>query len=102
MSELRVPACANCGHAVWPPHLACARCGAGEWIEVPVSHGEVLDLTDTAGPDGDPIRLGTVRLDVGPPVIARCDGCEAGDQVELELVDGGLHARPKAGSKQSA
>lgn len=95
MSTFAIPACADCGHAVWPPHLACARCGSGEWTEVPVSGGTVREVTDTAGIDGGSIRLGTVRLSAGPKAIARCEGCEAGDEVTVELVDGGLHARRK-------
>jgi uncharacterized OB-fold protein len=104
MSAFAVPACAECGHAAWPPRLACACCGASEWTEVPVSSGTVTEVTDAPGGDGDAIRLGTVRLALpgspeGPPVIARCEGCEAGDEVTVELVDGALRALPAPGGK---
>jgi Rubredoxin-like zinc ribbon domain (DUF35_N) len=112
MSEFAVPACANCGHTVWPPHLACSHCGSGEWTEVPASSGTVLEVTDAPGSDGVSIRLGTVRLAVpygrqesirnsstegeaGPEVIARCEGCSAGDDVVLEMSDGALRALRK-------
>ncbi len=92
-----VAACADCGHAVWPPRLACAVCGGAEWGEVDASAGIVLDVTDAPGASGETVRLGTVRLILaatvdGPPVIARCEGCEPGDPVALELTDGALWA----------
>jgi uncharacterized OB-fold protein len=95
-----IPACANCGHAVWPPRLACAVCGAAEWTEVDASTGTVLEVTDTPGASGETIRLGTVELILaatvdGPPVIARCEGCEPGNPVALDLTDGALRARPR-------
>ncbi len=96
-----VPACANCGHAVWPPRLACPVCGAAEWAEVDASTGTVLDFTDTAGASGAPIRIGTVQLTLGatvsdgPPVIAIVDKAKAGDEVELEFDENGLRARRK-------
>ena len=100
MSDFKVPACANCGHAVWPPRLACPVCGAAEWTEVDASTGTVLEVTDAPGASGEVVRLGTVRLILaatvdGPPVIARCDGCEPGDSVALDLTDGALRARPR-------
>jgi uncharacterized OB-fold protein len=100
MSGFAVPACGNCGHAVWPPRLACPVCGAAEWTEVDASTGTALEVTDTPGASGEAIRLGTVQLILaetvdGPPVIARCEGCEPGDEVDLELVDGALRARPR-------
>ncbi|HET9185659.1 MAG TPA: zinc ribbon domain-containing protein [Solirubrobacterales bacterium] len=64
MSDFAIPACANCGHAIWPPRLACAVCGAAEWTEVPVPTGTLLDVTEAPGYDGTSLRLGTVRLAV--------------------------------------
>jgi hypothetical protein len=116
MTEFAVPACTNCGHAIWPPRLACPVCGAAEWEEVPAPTGTLLDVTEAPGYDGGPIRLGTVRLAVlygaegakknswpegeGPPAIAGVDaGLEPGDSVSLELVDGALRARPQSAEK---
>ena len=88
-----VPACAKCGHAVWPPRLACPVCGAAEWTEVDASIGTVLEVTETPGASGETVRLGTVGLDVGPPVIAVIEEAVAGEKVELELRDRALRAR---------
>ena len=52
MSDFQVPACANCGHAIWPPRLACPVCGAAEWTEVPAPTGTLLDVTEAPGYDG--------------------------------------------------
>jgi uncharacterized protein len=92
-----IPACGNCGHAVWPPRLACPVCGAAEWTEVDASTGTVLEVTETPGASGETIRLGTVRLILagtvdGPPVIALIEEAEAGDEVQLELRGGALRA----------
>ncbi len=93
MSEFKIPACANCGHAVWPPRLACPVCGAAEWSEVDASTGTVLDVTETPGASGETVRLGTVQLDAGPPVIAVIEGAVVGEKVELALRDRALRAR---------
>lgn len=109
MSSFAIPACASCGHAIWPPRLACAVCGAAEWTEVPAPTGTLLEVTEAPGYDGEPTRLGTVRLAVpygaqdakrnsgregeGPPVVAAVAAVAApGDTVELRLVDGALRA----------
>jgi Rubredoxin-like zinc ribbon domain (DUF35_N) len=115
LSALRVPACAACGRAIWPPRLACPRCGAAEWDALDASTGTVLEVTDAPGASGETVRLGTIALALpvaaqpveggggqdGIPVVARCEGCEPGDRVGLELVDGVLTARPQGPPKQS-
>jgi uncharacterized protein len=99
-SGFAIPGCANCGHAIWPPRLACPICGAADWNRVDSSTGVVEDVTEAPGYDGTPVRLGTVRLAAGPPAVAAIEGdAGAGDEVELELVDGGLHARPRRPGK---
>lgn len=95
--SFRIPACANCGHAVWPPRLACPVCAAADWTEVDASTGTVLDVTEAPGASGETVRLGTVRLILaatvdGPPVIAVIEEAEAGDEVQLELREGALRA----------
>jgi uncharacterized OB-fold protein len=100
MSDFAIPACANCGHAIWPPRLACPVCGAAEWNERPAPTGTLEDVTEAPGYDGEPIRLGTVKIADGPPVIAGVDdGIEPGDPVSLELVDGALRARAQSAEK---
>jgi hypothetical protein len=78
MSDFAIPACANCGHAIWPPRLACPVCGAAEWTEVPAPTGTLLDVTEGPGYDGTPVRLGTVRLAVpyGREASIRNSGAE--------------------------
>ena len=116
--SLRIPACANCGHAVWPPRLACSVCRASEWTEVDASTGTVTEIVEIPGRDSDRVRLATVRLQVdrpavpsgrhtdeenstpgSPPVIARAEGCEAGEEVAVELRDGSLVASPAPSSR---
>ncbi len=93
MSDFAIPACTNCGHAIWPPRLACPVCGAAEWEDVPAPTGTLLDVTEAPGYDGEPIRLGTVKLDAGPPVIAGIDAdVDPGETVSLHLADGALRA----------
>jgi uncharacterized OB-fold protein len=115
MSDFAIPACTNCGHPIWPPRLACPVCGAAEWTEVDASTGTVLEVTDAPGASGETTRLGTVRPNVpssrqsgkgtgrgageGPPVVARCEGCEVGDEVELHLSDGAVRAHPRPSRK---
>jgi hypothetical protein len=89
MSDFSIPACANCGHAIWPPRLACPVCGAAEWTEVPAPTGTLLDVTEGPGFDGTPARLGTVRLAApcGPHTSKRNSGSEG----EASAVPYGRH-----------
>jgi uncharacterized protein len=98
--SFQVPQCANCGHAIWPPRLGCPVCGAADWNQVDSPTGVLEDATEAPGYDGNPVRLGTVRLAAGPPAVAAIEGdAKPGDAVELELIDGGLHARPQRPEK---
>jgi uncharacterized OB-fold protein len=116
VGDFAIPACAKCGHAIWPPRLACAVCGAAEWTAVPAPTGTLLEVTEAPGYDGTPTRLATIRLAVpyagpsgkrnsgaegeGPAVVAAVDGeVAAGDVVELELVEGALRARARGAAK---
>lgn len=73
--------CAECGAVAWPPRDACAGCLSVQlvWRELPPG-GEVLAETAIhASPDPYfrerlPWRVGTVRLDAGPSVIAHLHG----------------------------
>ncbi|HJS96936.1 MAG TPA: hypothetical protein VJ741_21890, partial [Solirubrobacteraceae bacterium] len=71
---------------VFPDRLWCPGCGAGTLRHVPAGPGRVEEET-TLRRSAEPIRLGTVRLDSGPLVIARLGtGTDtgAGTQVRLE------------------
>ncbi len=98
MSELEIQQCGRCGAAWFPDRLRCPRCGAREWQRVPAGQGTVEEETSIHRPparDGAPVRLGSVRLDAGPVVIARLQedvGC--GRRVHLEAgADGIVRAR---------
>ena len=85
MSELQIQRCERCETSMFPDRLWCPGCGAGPLQHVPAGLGHVEEET-TLRRSADPVRLGTVRLDSGPLVIARlATGTGAGTQVRLEL-----------------
>lgn len=94
---LRIPACAACGRAVWPPRLACSSCGAVEWKQMDASKGTLEEVSELAGPGEEHVRICSVRLDAGPVVIARAQGVAPGERVSMEMIDGALLARSLVG-----
>jgi uncharacterized OB-fold protein len=102
--DLRIPVCGNCGHAAFPPHLACSRCGSRDWREGTDNAGTVEQTTfvrrRVGVPAGaPPIPLASVRADLGPVVIARAEGgLELGDRVELVTDGVVVIARPEGGA----
>jgi uncharacterized OB-fold protein len=94
MSELQVQRCQRCGTSVFPDRLWCPGCGAGELRHVEAGPGRVEEET-TLRRSAEPVRLGTVRLDSGPLIIARlADRSGAGTQVRLErTTEGTILAR---------
>ena len=85
MTELQIQRCQRCGTSVFPDRLWCPGCGAGEFRHQPAGPGRVEEET-TLRRSAEPVRLGTVRLDSGPLVIARLSRhARAGTQVHLEL-----------------
>ena|SRR5690242_6177022 len=85
MIELEIQRCERCGTSAFPDRLWCPGCGAGAWEHVPAGPGRVEEET-TLHRAAEPIRLGSVRLDAGPMVVARLDtGAQAGTRVHLEL-----------------
>lgn len=96
---LEIPVCAACGLAAFPPHLMCSRCGAMAWHAEVAARGiaeEITLLRRAVGsdPNAPPIALASIRTELGPTVIARLDGSvAAGDDVELEMARGVIHAR---------
>lgn len=97
MTELEIQSCAACGMVVFPDRLRCPACGGVCQERVPAGSGRVAEETTlrrSCGPLG-PVRLGSVRLEAGPVVIARLDD-EVGSATEvwLELAnDGTIWAR---------
>jgi uncharacterized OB-fold protein len=87
MIELEIQRCERCGRSVFPDRLWCPGCGAAELRHVAAGPGRVEEET-TLRRAAEPIRLGTVRLDSGPLVIARlATGTGAGTQVRLDRTE---------------
>ena len=86
MTELEVQRCERCGTSAFPDRLWCPGCGGGELRHQPAGPGRVEEETTVRRPPtAEPVRLGTVRLQAGPVVIARlATGAAAGIQVRLE------------------
>jgi uncharacterized OB-fold protein len=84
MTELEIQRCERCGTSAFPDRLWCPGCGAGELRHAPAGPGRVEEET-TLRRSAEPVRLGTVRLDSGPLVIARlATAAETGTQVRLD------------------
>lgn len=101
MSAVEVSVCDACGHAVYPPRLACPRCHAREWRPQRADLGTVVEVTTVRrsavnGPDDPPIELALVRADAGPLLLARLDGgpLEPGTRVALAGSGGAVTATP--------
>jgi uncharacterized OB-fold protein len=89
---LPVLVCGRCGRIVFPDRLVCLDCASSEWRRAYVEGGVVEEVTTVRRAPGrlpGPVRLGTVRLDGGPPVVARLlEGTDEGDRVLLSADDG--------------
>ena len=85
MTELEIQCCERCGTSLFPDRLWWPGCGAAEPRHPPAGPGRVEEET-TLRRSAEPVRLGTVRLDSGPQVVARLSRhARAGMQVHLEL-----------------
>lgn len=91
-----VAVCEQCGYAAYPPRILCPRCGAAEWRRRLADSGVVEEITVRRPvskrrqlPDGNWLdqsetRLGSVRTDLGPVIVARVPGdATPGDRVRL-------------------
>lgn len=77
--SFRIPICNSCGRAAFPPRLLCPRCGGPDWREQNVESGVLEAVTERGG-----VRLGAVRLTLGPLVIVRVEGAmRAGAEVQV-------------------
>jgi uncharacterized OB-fold protein len=94
MTELRIQRCEACGTSAFPDRLWCPGCGAGTWQHVAAGPGRVEEET-TLRRSAETVRLGTVRLESGPLVIARlATHTGAGTEVQLECTsEGAIWAR---------
>ena len=91
MTELQIQRCEACGMNAFPDRLWCPGCGAADHAlqHVPAGPGRVEEQT-TLRRAVEPTRLGTVRLESGPLIIARlADTAKAGGRVRLERTSEG-------------
>lgn len=97
MTELEIQRCEACGVGLFPSRLRCPRCGEVPAEGVPAGPGRVEEETRVRRrrDETTPVRLGSVRLDAGPIVIARLsDEAGVGSTVRLEVTpDGAIWAR---------
>lgn len=95
MTELQIQRCQRCGTGAFPDRLWCPCCGAEELHHAPAGPGAVEQETvlrrpPATAPQDEPVRLGTVRLQSGPLVIARlATGVGAGTRVRLDRTPAG-------------
>ena len=92
-----VSLCSACGHVTYPPRILCPACGGAEWTRRLADTG-VLEEVTVRRPvmkhrqlpwgswlDQRETRLGTVRTDLGPLVVARVpDDATPGLRVNLQ------------------
>jgi uncharacterized OB-fold protein len=89
-----VQVCAGCGRRFFPHRLACPACGARDFVVVAAATGVVNETTVVHRAAGrslpQPVRIATVMLPDGPPIVARVDA-QAGDRAAVNLrMDGGV------------
>ena len=85
--------CSDCGTVIYPPRDACPSCLSARIPFTPVENGGTLLAETTVRTSTDPYfrertpwRVGTVRLDAGPIVVAHLHGDTVeGARVRLEL-----------------
>lgn len=102
-----LPTCTGCCAVQWPPREACGVCLHGEIVPRPQpATGTLIATTvlhhtlDDAFRESLPLRIGLVRLDVGPSVLvfAAAGRVATGDRITLtgarkhESADSGLTA----------
>jgi uncharacterized OB-fold protein len=77
---VKIRRCRRCGRHAFPPPLWCPDCAGDAWDEVEAGPGTVESVTVTR----EGVRVGTVRLEAGPPVVVRLDdGAEVGARLIL-------------------
>ena len=86
MTELQIQHCPACETNAFPDRLWCPGCGDATLQHVPAGPGRVEEETTLRRPPtADPVRLGSVRLEAGPVIIARlANGAQTGTQVRLD------------------
>ena len=96
-ASFTIDVCATCGYAAYPPRILCPGCGGTEWRRRLADTG-VIEETTVRRPvfkrrqlplgnwlDQSETRLGSVRTDLGPVVVARVpESARPGDRVRLQ------------------
>ncbi len=92
MTGVPVSVCARCRRVVFPARELCPGCGSSHWHRDERSAGVVEDATVVErAPRGlrAGARVGTVRLDDGPRLVARLGpGAEIGARVRVVIEEG--------------
>ena len=80
--SLSIPVCTACGAATFPALLLCPSCAGTSWRLEPVERGVLEGCSETAR---DGVRVGLVRVALGPLAVARVEGdAEVGDELALD------------------
>ena len=90
--RLALQSCAGCGHVIYPAPEVCPKCWSMDlhWQDIP-DGGELLTETtlrtsvNTYFRERMPWRIGTVRLDAGPMVLAHIHG-DAGRYGRVRMI----------------
>ncbi len=92
--DVSIWVCELCGHAVFPRLLLCPLCGSDRWHEQPAARGVLEQATLVHPSEESGTRVGSVRTEAGPVVIARLLGdAEPGTVVTLWREAGVVAAR---------
>jgi len=92
LGRFELPVCTSCGHVQYPIGEICGRCLSDDLSWQPVArNGTVLattvicHATEAYFQKNRPIRVGSIKLDIGPVVFARLgqDVLAAGQRVKL-------------------
>jgi uncharacterized protein len=79
--------CTSCSHAVFPQRLLCPRCGGAAFTDEEVERATLEEVTSAR------VRIGSVRTEAGPVVVARVeDDVEPGGVAVGRADDGAVVA----------
>ncbi len=90
--RLRLQSCADCEHVIYPPRELCPKCWSMdlEWRDIPdggelVSETTLRTSVNTYFRERMPWRIGTVKLDAGPVVLAHIHG-DVGAYARVKMI----------------
>ena len=95
--------CTTCGRAAFPAPVWCPACGGADWREEELGAGAVEETTFVQRAPGRrldaAVRLGSVRLDVGPAIVSRL---APGRRAGRASGSSSRRARPSRGPSEAA